>query len=181
MSDAETPAWVAGYYSRARTRLLARLRVLRAHELVDDLFHNAFAKLIVKAQKGETFENDRVADAWIFTVCKNDYISMMRGVSGRTEARPTEALEPHVGTVPSAEDAHLDIVDMINNQRTADELLANLRVEHRYHLELWASGDFTLAEIATLIGKTSGAERTQRHRLLARLRGTIERAKEAGK
>ncbi|MFG3263400.1 RNA polymerase sigma factor [Streptomyces bobili] len=181
MSDAETPAWVAGYYVRSKTRLLARLHVLRAHELVDDLLQSAFMKLIVKAREGLTFETDQAADAYVFMTCKNEYIDSMRGPRGDTQAAATEMIEPHLEAVPSAEDSYLDIVRMINNRRTADHLLENLATEHRYHLELWASGDFMPSEIATLIGKTSGAERTQRHRLLKRLRGTIERAKEAGK
>ncbi|MEU9355035.1 sigma-70 family RNA polymerase sigma factor [Streptomyces griseoloalbus] len=182
MSDAETPAWVAGYYRRSKTRLLARLQILRAHELADDLLQSAFMKLIVQARKeGLAFEDDRAADAYIFRTCKNEYIDLTRGPRGRTEAAATETLEPHLDPEPSAENTYLDIVRMINDRRTADELLANLATEHRYHLELWASGDFTLEEIAALIGKTRGAERTQRHRLLSRLSGAVERAKEAGK
>ncbi|MEU2969063.1 sigma-70 family RNA polymerase sigma factor [Streptomyces ardesiacus] len=181
MSDAETPAWVAGYYSRSRTRLLARLRVLRAYELEDDLLQAAFIALIRKAREGITFETDRAADAYVFTTCKNLYISLMRSPEWRTKPETTETLETHLGVAPSAEDAYLDIAEMINNRRTADELLANLRTEHRYHLELWASGEFKLPEIATLIGKSPGAEKVQRHRLLSRLRGTVERVKEAGK
>lgn len=181
VSDAETPAWVAGYYRRSKRRLLSRLHVLRAPDHTDDLLQYAFMKLIERARAGLTFDTDQQADAYVFTTCKNEYLDWMRGPRGRTQAEATELIEPHLKAVSSAEDTYLDILRMINDRQTADELLGNLSTEQRYHLELWASGDFALSEIATLIGKKEAAERTQRHRLLKRLRGTVERAKEAGK
>jgi RNA polymerase sigma factor (sigma-70 family) len=182
VSDAETPAWVEEYYQRSKPRLLKRLRVLRARELEDDLLQSAFMKLLVRARKGlPAFENDALADSYIFATCKNEYISAMRGPRGLTHAAATDVIEPHLQAEASAEESYMDLLRVMSERHEAERLLGNLPVEHRHHMELWSSGDFTPSEIATLMGKTGGAERTQRHRLLKRLRGMVDREREAGK
>jgi RNA polymerase sigma-70 factor (ECF subfamily) len=156
-------AWVA-VYARLRPRLFAMcLRRLGNREDAED----ALGETMVRAVRAaNTFRWKNAGfDAWIFRICRNTVVDMLRSRSrlavlptseGRSENDPVEE-----GVVVADEHA------------TVRRALDRLPADDRELLELRVIGGLSSEEVAYVLGMRPGAVRTAQSRALARMRTYI--------
>jgi RNA polymerase sigma-70 factor (ECF subfamily) len=153
-------AWEA-LYVRLRPRLFAMcLRKLENREDAED----AVSETMLRAVRAANTFRWRNAgfDAWIFRICQNVVIDMLRSRSRRAVLPPGEE-RPQVGTVEEG-------VVLADEHAAVRRALDRLPADDRELLELRIIGGLSSEEVAYVLGKRPGAIRTAQSRALARMR-----------
>jgi RNA polymerase sigma-70 factor (ECF subfamily) len=148
-------------YVRLRPRLFAMcLRKLGNREDAED----AVSETMLRAVRAANTFRWRNAgfDAWIFRICRNVVIDMLRSRSRRA-VLPSGEEQPQVGTVEEG-------VVLADEHATVRRALDRLPPNDRELLELRIIGGLSSEEVAYVLGKRPGAVRTAQSRALARMR-----------
>jgi RNA polymerase sigma-70 factor (ECF subfamily) len=153
-------AWEA-LYVRLRPRLFAMcLRKLENREDAED----AVSETMLRAVRAANTFRWRNAgfDAWIFRICRNVVIDMLRSRSRRAVLPPDEE-RLNVGIVEEG-------VVLADEHAAVRRALERLPADDRELLELRIIGGLSSEEVAYVLGKRPGAVRTAQSRALARMR-----------
>jgi RNA polymerase sigma-70 factor (ECF subfamily) len=150
-------------YAEHAARLHAFLRRLTGRrELADDLLQQAFLRL---AERGSELAQGSELRAWLFTVARNAYLSLLRAAPTTGADEVLEALE----CPPPDVEARLLLGDV-------DAALARLRVEDRELLLLIGVEELEPRAVATLLGVEPAALRQRIARARSRLLVELGRA-----
>jgi RNA polymerase sigma-70 factor (ECF subfamily) len=156
----DADAWEA-LYVRLRPRLFAMsLRQLGNREDADDAVATAMLRAV---QAASSFRwRDAGFDAWIFRICRNVIIDMLRSRSRRAVLPAGEA-----GPEPASVEERMVLADEHAAVRRA---LERLPADERELLELRVVGGLSSEEVAYVLGMRPGAVRTAQSRALTRMR-----------
>ena len=140
------------------TRFAARL--LGDEDAARDVVQHAFLRLCDQSP-GEL--HDRVAQ-WLFTVCRNRAVDMLR-TRGRTTSLDNVDARASLATDQDPAVA----VEREELSRRLGDLVAGLPANQREAVDLWAEG-FTYRQIGEITGHREGNVRVLVHRALKKLR-----------
>lgn len=145
-------------HERALTRYATRLL---GGDLASgrDVVQHAFLKL---CQQDHVDLQDRVAP-WLYRVCRNRAIDLMRGRNNQQQLDETACLLSVNGFAPSESLEQQDLVEHLKN------LIDQLPTAQQEIVELWSNG-FSSQEVGEIVGKKAGSVRTTLHRALQALR-----------
>jgi RNA polymerase sigma-70 factor, ECF subfamily len=148
-------------YVRLRPRLFAMsLRQLGNRDDAED----AVAETMLRAVRAaNTFRWKSAGfDAWIFRICRNVLIDMLRARNRRTVLTPDEG--------PPTTDTVAEGVVLADEHAAVRRALDRLPADDRELLELRVIAGLSSDEVAYVLGKRPGAVRTAQSRALARMR-----------
>jgi RNA polymerase sigma-70 factor (ECF subfamily) len=156
----DADAWEA-LYVRLRPRLFAMsLRQLGNREDAEDAVATAMLRAV---QAARSFRwRDAGFDAWIFRICRNVIIDMLRSRSRRAVPPAAEA-----GPEPASVEERVVLADEHAAVRRA---LERLPADDREILELRVVAGLSSDEVAYVVGMRPGAVRTAQSRALTRMR-----------
>jgi len=161
-TDAQDPrGWVIAVLERYERPLLRyALRLLGEEAAARDAVQHAFLRLCDQSPQAVQGR----AAPWLFTVCRNKAIDMLRKAKRTEPLRDDEATEPVTDDLGPAEALQRDEL-----HRTLNELIDRLPADQREAVDLWSEG-FSYAQIAEVTGASQGSVRVLVHRALKRLR-----------
>jgi RNA polymerase sigma-70 factor (ECF subfamily) len=153
--------WVLSVLERYERPLLRyAMRLLGEEAAARDAVQHTFLRLC--DQTPEAVQG-RVAP-WLFTVCRNKAVDMLR------KSRRTEPLSDDEATEPAADDlGPAEALEREELYRRLNELIDRLPAGQREAIDLWSEG-FSYAQIAGITGASQGNVRVLVHRALKRLR-----------
>lgn len=153
--------WVLSVLDEHEARLTRyAARLVGDEHAARDVVQHAFLRL---CDQSPSELDDRVAQ-WLFTVCRNRAVDVLRS-RGRTTS--LDKLDAHAGM--SKEPDPAVAVEREELYRRLNGLVAGLPPNQREAVDLWAEG-FANAEIAAITGHTEGNVRVLVHRALKTLR-----------
>ena len=153
--------WVLGLLEQYETRLVRyAARMLSDEDSARDVVQHVFLRL---CERGPEETAGRAAQ-WLFTVCRNRAIDVLRKRK-RTTQFEEGAVECQVGreASPAGTAERRDLYLQLNR------LVAALPEQQREVVDLWAEG-FSYREISDITGEGEGKLRVLVHRALKRLR-----------
>ncbi len=156
----DAAAW-EDLYVRLRPRLFAMsLRQLGNRDDAED----AVAETMLRAVRAaNTFRWKSAGfDAWIFRICRNVLIDMLRARNRRAVLTPDEG--------PPTTDTVAEGVVLADEHAAVRQALDRLPADDRELLELRVIAGLSSDEVAYVLGKRPGAIRTAQSRALARMR-----------
>jgi len=154
--------WVLSVLEQYEGRLRRfAVRLLGDEDAAGDAVQHAFVRL---CDQSPDELRDHVG-RWLFTVCRNKAVDMLRTRQrttslGETKGPISMSKEPD----PAATAERKDLYDRLNG------LVGGLPANQREALDLWAEG-FTYREISAITSQKEGSIRVQVHRALKYLRG----------
>ena len=153
--------WVLSALAEHEARL-ARFaaRLLRDEEAARDVVQHAFLRL---CDESPVELEGRLAQ-WLFTVCRNRAVDVLRARKRTTSLEQLDALSE-----ASDEPDPAVTVERQELYRRLSDLVAELPSNQREAVDLWTEG-FTHAEIAQITGHSEGNVRVLVHRALKTLR-----------
>jgi RNA polymerase sigma-70 factor (ECF subfamily) len=141
------------------------LRIVRAHDVADDVAQEAF----VRAWRSlDRFELGRPFGPWVCRIAANLAVNHVRSPRAREEGLP----EGHAET-PSADPGPLGIVLDAEAKRVLDAAVAGLSPEQRAVFVLRVVEEMTYAEIAGALGISPGTVMSRLFRARERLAKTL--------
>lgn len=145
-------------HERALTRYACRLL---GGDLASarDVVQHAFLKL---CQQDHVELQDRVAP-WLYRVCRNRAIDLMRGRNNQQQLDESACLIAVNGHPPNRAMEQQDLVDKLKT------LIDQLPKSQREIVELWSSG-LSSQEVGEIVGKKPGSVRTALHRAIKSIR-----------
>lgn len=155
--------WVLGLVQQYESRLTRfAARITGDEETARDVVQHAFLRLCDRPPDSSC----RRIDQWLFTVCRNRAVDLLRSrrrasKTGGTEAAPDKTSnEPD----PAVTAERNDLYEQLH------QLIAGLPAGQREAVDLWAEG-FSYREIAQITGRNEVTVRVKVHRALKHLRG----------
>ncbi len=144
------------------------IRYLRAREpaRADDLAGETW--LAVAAQIRRFEGTPSAFAAWVFTIAHHR-LADHRRTGARRRTQPVADV-PEQRNGPSSEDVGLD---KLSAQRAADLIARTLPHDQSEVVLLRTLGDLSVAEVATVMGRSEGWVRVTHHRALERLRQVV--------
>jgi RNA polymerase sigma-70 factor (ECF subfamily) len=137
------------------------LRIVRAHDVADDVAQEAF----VRAWRSlDRFELGRPFGPWVCRIAANLAVNHVRSPRAREEGLP----EGH-GETPAADPGPLGAVLDAEARRVLDEAVATLPAEQRAVFVLRAVEEMSYAEIAEALGISPGTVMSRLFRARERL------------
>ena len=137
------------------------LRIVRAHDLADDVAQEAF----VRAWRSlDRFDLGRPFGPWICRIAANLAVNHVRSPRAREEGLPDGRAE-----TPSADPGPLGTILDAEAKRVLDEAVAGLGPEQRAVFVLRAVEEMSYAEIAEALGISQGTVMSRLFRARARL------------
>ena len=137
------------------------LRIVRAHDVADDVAQEAF----VRAWRSlDRFELGRPFGPWVCRIAANLAVNHVRSPRAREEGLP----EGH-GETPATEPGPLGAVLDAEARRVLDEAVATLPAEQRAVFVLRAVEEMSYAEIAEALGISPGTVMSRLFRARERL------------
>jgi len=137
------------------------LRIVRAHDVADDVAQEAF----VRAWRSlDRFELGRPFGPWVCRIAANLAVNHVRSPRARQEGLP----EGH-GETPAADPGPLGAVLDAEARRVLDEAVATLPAEQRAVFVLRAVEEMSYAEIAEALGISPGTVMSRLFRARERL------------
>jgi len=146
-------------YEVPLTRFSARL--LGDEDAARDVVQHAFLRLCNRSPD----ELDGRVAQWLFTVCRNKVIDVIR-VRRRAESLEQTAIPDRIGREPDPSVA----AERRELYHRVSRLIDELPTNQREAIGLWSEG-FSYREIAEIIDRGEGNVRVLVHRALKRLRG----------
>jgi RNA polymerase sigma factor (sigma-70 family) len=131
-------------------------------DLVDDIAQETFTRAFRSLNQ---YDSGRPFGSWLLTIGKHAFYDHCR--ASRRQAKPTDALPLPAESGPGLE-------ENVIKRRSVEELLAGLPEDARLLVELRVFQDWSFAEIAALLETQEGNVRVRFHRLLRRLRESVE-------
>jgi RNA polymerase sigma factor (sigma-70 family) len=162
----QTPSACRWIYDTYAGRVFGYLRAQGAHEpedLTSEVFLRVFDRL-------DQFSGDEVQfRSWVFTIAHRILIDEAR----RRKARPqtTELLDR--GEAFGVGDVEHEALTNVGTE-WADALVASLPPDQRAVVALRVTADLPISEVASILGKRTGAVKALQHRALASLRKRCE-------
>ena len=153
--------WVISLLEQYETRLVRyAARMLGDEDSARDVVQHVFLRLCERGPE----ETEGRAAQWLFTVCRNRAIDVLRKRKRTTqfEEGAVERQAGHEMGPASAAERH-DLYIQLNR------LVATLPESQREAVDLWAEG-FSYREISDITGEGEGKLRVLVHRALKRLR-----------
>lgn len=153
--------WVLALLERYETRLVRyAARMLGEEDSARDVVQHVFLRLCERPPD----ETEGCAAQWLFTVCRNRAIDVLRKRKRATQldqgaAEAKLSQEPDPSTAAERHDLH----------RRINRMVAALPPVQREVVDLWAEG-FSYREISQIIGEGEGKLRVLLHRVIKRLR-----------
>jgi len=138
------------------------LRYLRAKEpqAADDLAGEVWLGVVSGLQSFKGSERD--FRGWVFTIAQRRVSDHRRRLGRRpADPVPSERLERPADNV--------NVIDQLSSQEAVNQLVAGLPPDQAEVLLLRVVADLDVAEVARLLGRTSGSVRVLQHRALRRL------------
>ncbi len=137
------------------------LRIVRCHEVADDVSQEAF----VRAWRSlDRFDTARPFGPWVCRIAANLALNHVRSPRGREETLPEEQAEPR----SEAADPLESLLDD-EGRRVLDEALSELPAEQRAVFVLRAFEELSYAEIAETLGLQPGTVMSRLFRARDRL------------
>ncbi len=153
--------WVLAALEEYEGRLTSyAARLLSDEELGRDAVQHTFLRLCEQSPQ----KLDGRLAAWLFTVCRNKSLDMMRA-SGRTESVRHEELAEPIGH----ERDPADVVEDGDVHEGLRRLISQLPASQAEVIDLWLNG-FSYREIGEITRRSEGAARVLLHRALTALR-----------
>lgn len=138
-------------------------RVGGSKEKAEDLTSEVFMKALEHREK---IDKERYPVAYLMTIARNKLKNYYRD-------RKIETDVDDLAHVLQGEDGRR-VLEKISDGHVLMEALAKISKESRQILELKHLEGFTFKEIATIVGKKSGAVRVQAHRAMQELKALYE-------
>lgn len=151
-----------GVYPRLRSYVVSRV----GHEEADDLMSETMTRAVASIDRLRLA--DPGFDGWVFGIARRVTADHLRR-SARRRTQPVTSLDRS----SDGPDVHAGLAQEEEYVRLR-AALARLSADDRELLELRATGQFSIDEIARIIGKRPGAVRTASSRAVARLRSLLE-------
>jgi RNA polymerase sigma factor (sigma-70 family) len=154
-------------YRELAPRVLGYLRGLGASD-AEDLTGEVFVQVVRDIDR---FDGDaRSLRAWVFTIAHHRFLDERR----HSARRPVDPV-PEVPEPPGAADgAEHDALRELANERV-HELLSRLSADQRAVLLLRIVGGLTVEQVASAVGKRTGAVKALQRRGLAAVRRELDR------
>jgi RNA polymerase sigma-70 factor (ECF subfamily) len=159
-------AW-ADIYERYSGQILGFfINQLRDHATAEDLTSDVFLEGIRAADR---FHGD-LADlrSWLFRIARNDLIDHFRRQRRAPTGSMEDAGETELARVLPAIDPGDQALATLDRERV-QEAIRSLSPDQREVILLRLGGGLTAADIAGIVGKTTGAVKALQHRALATL------------
>ncbi len=162
-------------YERPLTRYVSRL-LTGDLSAARDVVQHAFLKLC----ESDYREIEDRAAPWLYTVCRNRAIDLIRGRNSEEQLDPKQHNpDDGVRLYQNGKTRHSDpasIVEQADSYEELQALINELPETQREVVELWSQG-FSSVEVGEIIGKKSGAVRIALHRAVKQLRSheSVER------
>ncbi|MHB8902833.1 MAG: RNA polymerase sigma factor [Thermoguttaceae bacterium] len=153
--------WVLSLLEEHETRLVRyAARMLGDEDSARDVVQHVFLRL---CERGPA-ETEGKATQWLFTVCRNRAIDVLR-----KRKRTTQFDDGAADRQPGREPGPAGRVERHDLYLQLNRLVAALPESQREAVDLWAEG-FSYREIADITGEGEGKLRVLVHRALKRLR-----------